>query len=210
MSTLGTKDRIVSAAQELFAEKGFTATSMREITTRADVNLAAINYHFGSKENLLREVVRQCIAPINIERMIALDKLEAAARATGTPLDLRDVVQAFLEPAVRLFTSSEGGMMPCMLARLHHEPHSGIDSLIAEIIHPVMQRFVAATQSTLPNRVPKEIILRGHFMIGSLLHLMDTSPEFIKTISGDLIDMNDSDYLLEQLVNFCTGGFRHA
>jgi len=210
MSTPCTKDRIIAAAQALFAEKGFPATSMREITARAEVNLAAINYHFGSKENLLREVVRQCIDPINQERMLALDRLESIARETNTPMDLREVVRAFLEPAVRLFSSPEGGAMPCMLARLHHEPNSGIDALIAEILNPVIARFVAATQAALPERQAKEIIQRGHFMIGALLHLMDTSHDFLSTISGGLVDINDTDYLLEQLVSFCSGGFRHA
>ena len=85
MSDPSTKDRIIAAAQALFAEKGFPATSMREITTRADVNLAAINYHFGSKENLLHEILRQCIGPLNQERLAALDRLEAAALETGVP-----------------------------------------------------------------------------------------------------------------------------
>lgn len=210
MSDPTTKDRIIAAAQELFAEKGFPATSMREITTRADVNLASINYHFGSKENLLHEILRQCIGPLNEERLAALDRLEAAVQETGVPLELHDVVHAFLEPAVRLFSANNNEALPCMLARLHQELSPGLEELMTSILAPVISRFVAAVQTTLPDHQPKEIILRGHFMMGSLLHLMDTSPEFMTNLSGGLLDMTDSDYLLDQLVNFCTAGFRNG
>jgi len=205
-----TKDKIRLAAQELFSEQGYPATSMREITARADVNLAAINYHFGSKENLLHEIVRHCLQPLNEERLQRLDKLEEEARAANQTPELREVIRAFLEPAVRLFSSTSQEALPCMMARLHHELAPGLEALIHQLISPVVARFVAAVQSTLPQHQPKEIILRGHFMMGSLLHLMDTSPEFMHKLSGGRVDMQDSDYLLDQLVNFCTAGFRNA
>jgi AcrR family transcriptional regulator len=210
MPAPSTKDRIIAAAQELFGEQGYPATSMREITARADVNLAAINYHFGSKENLLHEIVRYCMKPLNEQRMHGLGQLEVAARESGTPLALRDVVHAFLEPAVRLFSSTNNEALPCMMARLHHELAPGLEDLMNQILSPVVARFVATVQLTLPERNPEEIILRGHFMMGSLIHLMDTSPEFMHKLSGGLVDLNDSEYLLNQLVNFCTAGFRNA
>lgn len=210
MTSPSTKERILAAAQELFGEQGFPATSMREITSRADVNLAAINYHFGSKENLLHEIVRHCMKPLNEQRLQGLDKIEQAAKEANGNLELRDVVHAFLEPAVRLFSSTNNEALPCMMARLHHELAPGLEDLMNQIISPVVGRFVAAVQTTLPEHQPKEIILRGHFMMGSLLHLMDTSPEFMHKLSGGLVDLNDSDYLLDQLVNFCTAGFRNA
>lgn len=210
MSSPSTKDRIVAAAQELFGEQGYPTTSMREITARADVNLAAINYHFGSKENLLHEIVRNCMKPLNEERLRILDQLEAAAAQSGNPLALRDVIHAFLEPAVRLFSSTNNEALPCMMARLHHELAPGLEDLMNQIFSPVLARFVAAVQAALPERQPREIILRGHFMVGSLLHLMDTSPDFMNKLSNGLVDMNDSEYLLDQLVDFCTAGFRNA
>ncbi|MDA0666540.1 MAG: TetR/AcrR family transcriptional regulator [Planctomycetota bacterium] len=210
MPAPSTKDRIITAAQELFGEQGYPATSLREITARADVNLAAVNYHFGSKENLLHEIVRHCLKPLNEERMRGLDQLEIASRESGTPLALRDVIHAFLEPAVRLFSSTIKEALPCMMARLHHELTPGLEDLMNQIISPVVARFVASVQLTLPEHKPKEIILRGHFMMGSLLHLMDTSPDFMYKLSGGLVDLNDSEYLLDQLVDFCTAGFRNA
>ena len=94
MSGPDTKQRILDAARSLFAERGFPATSLREITKLADVNLAAVNYHFGSKDGLLKEVVNECIEPINAERIRLLDAAESAAG--GQPLVLRDLIHIFI------------------------------------------------------------------------------------------------------------------
>ena len=72
-----TRDRILDAAERLFAQQGFDLTSLRALTTEADVNLAAVNYHFGSKERLFEAVLARLIAPINAERLARLDALEA-------------------------------------------------------------------------------------------------------------------------------------
>lgn len=209
MPTVDTKERILEAAQALFAEKGFPGTSMREITSRAEVNLAAVNYHFGSKEGLLLALVQRCLEPINRERLEALTAAETRAAAEGEGVPLREIIHAFLAPAVKQFTETDPDM-PCILARMHHEPHPGLEDALAEILEPVVQRFVVAVQTALPERSPAEIILRGHFMIGSLLHLLDTSRSFLNSLSGGLLDMNDHEFMLDELVSFCTAGFRDA
>lgn len=208
MASQDTKDSILQAAQELFAEKGFPATSMREITTRAEVNLAAVNYHFGSKEGLLHALVRQCLEPINAERLSQLDAAEADAAAKGETVALRTTIRCFLEPAVRQFTECDVDM-PCILARMHHEPHPGLDEIMTEILAPVVERFVVAVRAALPHRTPTEIVLRGHFMIGALLHLLDMRRSFLSNLTGGDLDPNDHEFMLEQLVSFCTAGFAH-
>ena len=67
-----TKERILGAAEELFAQHGFAGTSLRQVTSRADVNIAAVNYHFGSKENLVNEVFRRRMDDMSRERLAAL------------------------------------------------------------------------------------------------------------------------------------------
>ncbi|MCZ6663464.1 MAG: TetR family transcriptional regulator, partial [Actinobacteria bacterium] len=76
-----TKERIVRAAEILFAKEGYAGTSLRQITESAGVNIAAVNYHFGSKENLLIEILDRVVGPINAERLLLLDE----AQAEGTP-----------------------------------------------------------------------------------------------------------------------------
>src|SRR5258705_12892313 len=71
-----TKDRILGAAEELFAQFGFAGTSLRQVTSRADVNIAAVNYHFGSKENLVNEVFRRRMDEMSEQRLVRLHEAQ--------------------------------------------------------------------------------------------------------------------------------------
>ena len=98
-----TKDRILGAAEELFAQYGFAGTSLRQVTSRADVNIAAVNYHFGSKENLVNEVFRRRMDEMSAQR---LQRLRAAV--AGNPCELEHVLAAFVEPALALAGGDDG------------------------------------------------------------------------------------------------------
>jgi AcrR family transcriptional regulator len=102
-----TKDRILAAAEELFAQHGFAGTSLRQVTSRADVNIAAVNYHFGSKENLVNEVFRRRMDEMTQQR---LERLEAAVREH--PGELGPVLAAFVEPALAMARDRQGGGGP--------------------------------------------------------------------------------------------------
>src|SRR5690606_20854607 len=100
MSSPDTKQRILDTAERLFADKGFTETSLRTLTQEAQVNLAAVHYHFGSKERLFAEILGRIVAPVNAERVRRFDELQ---RNLGA-LQLEAVIEAFLAPAIE-FTS---------------------------------------------------------------------------------------------------------
>lgn len=112
-----TKDRILGAAEELFAQHGFAGTSLRQLTTQADVNIAAVNYHFGSKENLVNEVFRRRMDEMTTAR---LQQLEAAKRAH--PGELTAVLAAFVEPALAMAQDRQsGGAFVRVIARAYAE-----------------------------------------------------------------------------------------
>ena len=94
-----TAERILDAAEELFADLGFDATSTRAITTRAGVNLAAVNYHYGSKDALIEAVFARRLVPLNRERLELLDRVEARAGAGGPAVE--SIVEAFVRPPMR-------------------------------------------------------------------------------------------------------------
>src|SRR6186997_2062595 len=102
-----TKPRILDAAEALFMEHGFEATSLRAITTSAGVNLAAVHYHFGSKEELFQAVLTRRLDPMNQERIDLLAKVER--EAAGRPLSCEKVLFAMLIPALRLARDEERG-----------------------------------------------------------------------------------------------------
>ncbi|HAI45642.1 MAG TPA: TetR/AcrR family transcriptional regulator, partial [Stenotrophomonas sp.] len=110
-----TKDRILGAAEELFAQHGFAGTSLRQVTSQADVNIAAVNYHFGSKENLVNEVFRRRMDEMTAAR---LAQLEAARREH--PGQLRPVLAAFVEPALAMAQDRQtGGAFVRVIARAY-------------------------------------------------------------------------------------------
>ena len=102
-----TRERILSCAERLFAESGFDLTSLRTITTEAEVNLAAVNYHFGTKDELVREVLRRRIEPLNKERFDELARREASAGPSGPSVE--EIIDAFIGPALRLSSDPAGG-----------------------------------------------------------------------------------------------------
>ena len=108
MAQSDTVDRILDAAEELFAERGFSETSLRMITSKAKVNLAAVNYHFGSKNALIHAVFARFLTPFSATLEKAFDDLEA--RCDGTPPTLNQTLWALTESAVRMPQRNEKGI----------------------------------------------------------------------------------------------------
>src|SRR5207302_1646729 len=118
-----TRDRILDAAEQLFGANGVDGTSLREITKDANVNLAAVNYHFQSKEALLRAVVARRIGPINERRLALLEEAEKAA--TPHPPDLATIFNALVVPVLQLHGSARN-FVPIM-GRMYTEPGTLIE-----------------------------------------------------------------------------------
>src|SRR5689334_17719654 len=116
---LDTKQRILDVAEQQFADHGFAGTSLRRIIAAANVNLAAVHYHFHSKEALLEAVLMRRMVPLNEERAVLLDELERKASEDGVSLE--EILAAFLGPPMRLILnpSGEGKLFGKLIGRLH-------------------------------------------------------------------------------------------
>jgi len=172
MGTKNTKDRIVKAAEQLFADSGFFGTSLRNLTSMADVNLAAVNYHFGSKENLIREVFKRRLDVLNHERREALNLLEQ--EFTLEPPPLNRILEAFIFPAMLVSARSGGAGSPFVrvLARAFVEYHSEFRAFLSEQYGDLNRRFFLAIAANLDHLNEQEIFWRIDFMIGSLTYAM--------------------------------------
>src|ERR1044072_9075595 len=117
-----TRERILSTAEALFMERGYAGTSLRIITAKARVNLAAVNYHFGSKEALIREVFERRLGPLNSARIAYLDRLEGLAR--GRPLGVEQIIEAIVAPALQVNRDplAGGAAFLRLLGRAFSEP----------------------------------------------------------------------------------------
>src|SRR5512138_2837847 len=136
-----TKERILLAAEALFSEHGFSATSHRMITGAAGVNLAAVNYHFRSKEDLIRAVLGRRIGPLNQRRLELLTQHMA-----GEAPSLEGVIRAFVEPVVRLRKDPSCGDVGRLFGRTYVEPSPAARKAFFELMREVGRPFTEAFQ----------------------------------------------------------------
>jgi AcrR family transcriptional regulator len=201
-----TRLRILDAAEELFMRHGFEGTSMRQLTARAGVNLAAVNYHFGSKSALIEAVFRRRLDPMNAERIAALERLEQ--EAGGAPPAPEAIIRAFVAPGLRLFEDVRGGgrNFVRLLGRAYTEPAREIRHLIGALYARAMERYKAAFERALPQFPREELVWRLHFMFGTLAWTL-AATDTVHLIAGcKPEDRYDARRLEERLVPFLAAG----
>ena len=178
-----TRERILDIAERLFMENGYEATSMRMITGAAEVNLAAVNYHFGSKEALLREVFRRRLSWLNGERLVALDKLEA--QAGGAALKPSQILEAFFGTLLRMGEDESLGGMTFLrlLGRTLTEPAEFIRTFFAGEYAQVIDRYKLALFRALPDVPKAEIVWRLHFMLGAMSYAI-AGTDVLQVVTG--------------------------
>jgi AcrR family transcriptional regulator len=199
-----TRDRVFLAAERLFALNGFQAVSVRDITAEAGVNLAAVNYHFGSKDGLLFEIFRHRSTELN--RMRARLLHEATDRAGGTP-SVRAILEAFLTPPVRwMDPTGERQIALQFLIRARSEGTEQIREVLrTDVSH--LKRFADALMAALPAMEPADIYWRLHFVLGLIHQNRSSELERLTILSGGEADAADVEGLLGRMVDFAEAGF---
>lgn len=197
-----TKDRILGAAEELFAQYGFAGTSLRQVTSRADVNIAAVNYHFGSKENLVNEVFRRRMDEMS-ERRLALLR-EAMARQPG---ELEPILAAFVEPALALAQDRHGGgAFIRVIARAYAEKNDGLRKFLSDRYGHVLREFAKAIAVCVPGLSKEELYWRLDFLAGALTYAM-ADFGLIKRPAG-VGEAAHRQRAAQELIRFAAAGFR--
>jgi AcrR family transcriptional regulator len=191
-----TRQKLLDTAERLFSEHGYAGTSLRQIIAEAGVNLAAIHYHFGSKDDLLDQVVMRRAGPVNEGRMALLDRFEK--EAGGAPLPLEKVLEAFLAPTVQVADRTPEVVR--LMGRLYGEDL--MPKLITRHFQPMVSRFAEALRRTLPDLPGEELAWRIHFMIGAMAHTLAGPPGTRRSFAGE------SQEVVARLVAFLSGGFR--
>lgn len=185
---------------------GFEGTSMRVLTAKAGVNLAAVNYHFGSKDALIEAVFRRRLDPMNAQRIRELDALEAAAG--GRPLDPEAIIRAFVRPGLSHLEDAKGGGRNFirLLGRTYTEPNKPIRVLIGQLYAPAMERYKKALEHALPQMPREELVWRMHFMFGTLAYTL-AATDTVQLIAGcKPEDRYDARLLEDRLTAFLTAG----
>ncbi len=198
-----TKTRILDAAERLLAERGFAETSLRGITALAGVNLAAVNYHFQSKDALIQAVFTRRLQPINRERLAALDECER--RAGNRPVPLEPLLRAFFGPVLR--AGPDGSSFFKLMGRMYSEPSLDLHQLFASEMGETVDRFKNAFRRTLPHLDIRQVFWYLFFAIGSMAHVL-AAGSLLKLISGGTCNPEDMNEAEEHLVHFAAGALR--
>jgi len=212
LSTPDTKDRILDTAERLFAEQGYAATSLRSVTSEAEVNLAAVNYHFGSKDALLVALLHRRIDPINTERleMLSAHEAECAGRephGTDPRIDVDTILRAFLSPVFRQSRTWEesGTHFLQFIGRIHSVSDDRVRKMIFDLFEEVFLRFLSALERALPELSQEEVFWRLQFVVGSMAHTLLWRRPLIESDYFTWPEP-DLDQTIEKLVAFCTNG----
>jgi AcrR family transcriptional regulator len=198
-----TKQRILDSAERLFAENGFDSTSLRTIIADAQVNLAAIHYHFHSKEALLDAVILRRLEPINRRRLEMLDTCERAAG--NNPASLEAVIEAFLAPAFRVAADHHGTSFTKLMGRIFTE--KSLVPRMKQHMGEMINRFIQAFQNAVPELPRDEVFWRIQF-IGGAMALTLLRGTDLEALSGGLCDSSDVEATLRRLIDFAAAGFR--
>jgi AcrR family transcriptional regulator len=204
---IDTKQKILDAAQHLFAREGFQSTSLRAITKRAGVNIAAINYHFGSKESLLKAVIERHLTPLNQMRKERLEKAREKARAQGKRPAVNDLLLAIIEPTFQFMsTSPDAGDYIVLVGRAFYEPDGTVRRTVLQLVWPLFELIVGIFSETLPE-VPENILLwRLHFMFGAFSHMMlMCGSDFYADFAGFPLDTN-ANTVIQAFTSFINAG----
>ncbi|MCK5505804.1 MAG: TetR family transcriptional regulator [Thermodesulfovibrionia bacterium] len=205
---LDTKKKILDAAEHLFAQKGFRSTSMRAITSRAKVNLAAVNYHFGSKGALLDAVIKRRILPLNRVRRERLEHVRTSAKSKGRKPDVRAVFHAFIEPII-FFRETEPGAKNFItfISRSLSDPDDTVRKVFVRFIKPMFQLLFETTCEALPKHSREVIFWRLHFSMGALFHAMHACGD-IETDFSNVKTEIDAKSLVDMIIPFVTAGMK--
>jgi len=204
-----TKDRILDAAEGLFMEHGFEATSLRAITAAAAVNLAAVNYHFGSKEELFQAVLTRRLDPMNQRRVALLDRFE---RESTPPLSCERILVALFAPALELARDPElgGKNFLRLLGRAYADPAPFIRHFLSAQYTEMIARYKEAFHRALPHLPKQELTWRLHFVMGALSYTLagtDALKLFSQMTATDKERDND-ELLIQRLAPFLLAGLK--
>lgn len=198
-----TQVKILEAAELELADCGFAGASIRNITQRAGVNVASINYHFGSKEELLKELFKYRILPLNELRLRLLS--EAQEKREEGVVPVFELVDILVRPTVSKLMTTEGRRFVQAMARCMSEPLDFMCELDEEIFKEVFQAFFAAFQKSLPDLDPETLVNKLHFIICSMVGFMMHFPRMDRFVGRDLSG-DAFDHMLDQYIEFIATG----
>jgi AcrR family transcriptional regulator len=195
--------QLIAAAEQLFAEGGEDATSLRAITRTAGVNVAAVHYHFGGRDELLRAVLDRKLAPLNARRLQLLDR---AVATHGDRVPVEALLAAFLTPDLELIATLRGSgqvRFARFMGRAYTQPSTAVTGFLDQQFQSVGSRLFPLLERALPQLSPAELRTRMRMVVAMVTALFATAPE-----PGEvgMLGTDDLDEQLARLIAFLAPG----
>ena len=199
-----TKNDILDAAEYLFSQSGFTQTSMREITARAEVNLASVNYHFGSKKNLIQAVFKRYFDELMPQVKTCLNALPPIEGVKG----VEQLLYSLIPPMLNLNAISEQGTATFvkLLGRGYNETQGHLRKFLMHDYGDCIRALVDAIRRCLPELPEEELFWRLHFAMGSFVFSMASSQALTEIAESDFHKHVDIKEVIQHLVPFVAQG----
>ncbi|MBC8126212.1 MAG: TetR/AcrR family transcriptional regulator [Gloeobacteraceae cyanobacterium ES-bin-144] len=203
------KRRLLDAAEKLFADRGFEAVSVRDVTQLAKANVAAINYHFGNRDGLIASVVTRYMTPINEQRLARLDTLER--KWTGKAVPLEEAIDALVRPLVGMVRKSElSERLFCkLLGRISSMQGDGMPPAVEDQIKALSIRFTRAFSKSLPSVSQEDLVWRTHFVVGAMIHML-MSQEMLIRLTNGACGTPTMEATLSRFIRFAAAGLREG
>jgi AcrR family transcriptional regulator len=199
-----TKSKILDSAEQLFAVHGFNGTSLREITSQAEVNLAAVNYHFGSKKELIKAVMSRYMNELSPRLEAALETIcDADEKPT-----LVEVFSAFVEPLLWLNEYKENGTSNFLqlLGRSYTDSQGVLRWFLTSQYPGVIESFVKAVYKAYPELTAEEVFWRLHFTMGTLVFTMSSSSALLDIAKNDFDNNIDISGIIHKVIPYIAAG----
>jgi len=201
---MSTKNKILDSAEILFAEHGFNGTSLREITSNADVNLASVNYHFGSKKELIKAVMSRYLNELSPRLVTAFNDLND----DNTQPSLIDVFSAFIEPLLFLNSLKENGTSNFLqlLGRGYTDSQGFLRWFLTTQYPEVFSSFTKAVHKAYPELTTEEMFWRLHFTMGTIIFTMSSSDALIDIAKNDFERSTDIAGVIRRVIPYVAAG----
>ena len=202
-----TKERILDAAEKLFSEHGLAGTSLRSIITAADVNLAAIHYHYQTKEALIEAVVIRRVNPVNQDRLVLLDRAVADFAPNPVPVEL--ILEAFVGPTVEIANNPSRGGRPFvrLMGRMFTEGAHLLPGIFQRHGGEAAVRFLAEFQRSLPGLNQQDLLWGLFLSIGVMINTLLNSDK-LEFLSGGTCNLNNPKDVTRRIVDFAAAGLK--
>ncbi len=199
-----TQQKILDAAEQLFAEMGFSATSLRQITSLAEVNLASVNYHFGSKKELIQAVLQRYLSVL----MPRLDQEFTRLLAQQQPNQLSQVLAVFVEPLLELEQLRQGGTRNFLqlLGRGYTDVQGHLRWFFNHHHGRVLDKFVLLVQQSCPQLPASEIFWRLHFSLGTVVFTMASNEALKDIAAADFAEVVEIDGVIRRVIPYLAAG----